>query len=102
MKLKFNLFFHRVQVNIDGGEGYFVRIVHKGLCELPDITFVERTYLGARFKAWRLARSYASMYGWEQAVFIYHEYSRTEESNSPIWWGILPVRKSAGFFFKTK
>ena len=95
MKLNFKLFGLEVAINVRGYE-----IV---VCSAREIDPYGTqawdyacTYLGARFKAWRLARMYAEYEGLDQQILIYEADSR--HGADLVWWGTLRVRKVVDFF----
>lgn len=59
------------------------------------------TYLGARFKAWRLARMYAAMDGCDHHYFVYRGTRSTFlKSDSPIKCRTIRVTRQVAFFSK--
>ena len=96
MKLYFSLFGIEVSMNVRGYE-ICVASVRCGDPYGDQAWFFAATLLGARFKAWRLARLYAKVELVDQNIFIWSG-TRATRDESPIVVRRLRIKHSVPLF----
>jgi hypothetical protein len=99
LNINFSVFNSYFQVQIDTN-GYQVCIHQEDTDKSYDVWLDALTLPGAIFKGWRYGRMYAKLFSESQVVLIYREYVDTEGDNRPVWWGVIPVGKVVGLWFK--